>query len=105
LTAEVTITGTRQREAWLQRVMPPVEQLDQELWSIPVPIPQNPLRYVSVYAFGTGAGLVLIDAGWGSEQSWRSLLAGLETSTAARCGSSRSPRPPRTRTSWSSAAW
>jgi len=79
LTAEVTVTGTRQREAWLQRVMPPVEQLDQELWSIPVPIPQNPLRYVSVYAFGTGAGLVLIDAGWGSEQSWRSLLAGLES--------------------------
>jgi len=71
------ITGTRQREAWQQRVMPPVEQLDQDLWSIPVPIPRNPLRYVSAYAFGAGPGLVLIDSGWGSEQSWRSLLAGL----------------------------
>jgi hypothetical protein len=36
--------------------MPPAEQLDQDLWSLPVPIPDNPLRYVSVYAFGTGEG-------------------------------------------------
>lgn len=79
MSAELTITGTRQREAWQRRVMPPVEQLDQDLWSIPVPIPDNPLRYVSAYAFGTGPGLVLIDAGWGSEQSWRSLLTGLES--------------------------
>jgi glyoxylase-like metal-dependent hydrolase (beta-lactamase superfamily II) len=77
--SEPTITGTLQREAWLQRVMPPVEQLAGDLWSIPVPIPDNPLRYVSVYAFGTGEGLVLIDSGWGDEESWRSLLAGLES--------------------------
>jgi len=47
---ELTITGTAQREAWLRRVMPPVEQLEADLWSLPVPIPGNPLRYVSVYA-------------------------------------------------------
>jgi len=47
------------------------------------PIPDNPLRYVSAYAFGTGPGLVLIDAGGGSEQSWRSLLTGLESIGAA----------------------
>jgi hypothetical protein len=75
--AELTITGTLQREAWLARVMPPVEQLDGDLWSIPVPIPDNPLRYVSAYAFGTGAGLVLIDTGWESEESWQTLVAGL----------------------------
>ena len=74
---ELTITGTRQREAWLQRVMPPLEQLGEDLWSIPVPIPDSPLRYVSVYAFGTGDGLVLIDAGWESEEGWQALLAGL----------------------------
>src|SRR5438067_492300 len=61
---ELTITGAVQREAWLQRAMPPAEQLGPDLWSLPVPIPDNPLRYVSVYAFGTGEGLVLIDAGW-----------------------------------------
>ena len=76
---ELTITGTAQREAWLRRVMPPAEQLDQDLWSLPVPIPANPLRYVSVYAFGTGEGLVLIDAGWGAEESWLALRAGLES--------------------------
>ena len=59
--------------------MPPVEQLDGDLWSVPVPIPDNPLRYVSSYAFGAGEGLVLIDAGWGSEEAWQSLLAGLES--------------------------
>ncbi|MGD0241033.1 MAG: MBL fold metallo-hydrolase [Streptosporangiaceae bacterium] len=76
---ELIITGTRQREAWLERVMPPVERLDAGLWSIPVPIPDNPLRFVSVYAFGTGEGLVLIDAGWGSDESWRTLTDGLES--------------------------
>ena len=60
--SEPTITGTLQREAWLRRVMPPAEQLAGDLWSIPVPIPDNPLRYVSVYAFGAGEGLVLIDS-------------------------------------------
>jgi glyoxylase-like metal-dependent hydrolase (beta-lactamase superfamily II) len=76
---ELTITGTLQRAAWLQRVMPPVEQLAEDLWSIPVPIPDNPLRYVSVYAFGTGEGLVLIDSGWDAEESWQSLQAGLQS--------------------------
>jgi glyoxylase-like metal-dependent hydrolase (beta-lactamase superfamily II) len=77
--AGIEITGTAQREAWLRRAMPPVEQLAGDLWSIPVPIPDNPLRYVSSYAFGTGAGLVLIDAGWGSEEAWQALTAGLES--------------------------
>ena len=71
MTAELTITGVVQREAWRQRAVPPAEQLGEDLWSLPVPIPDNPLRYVSVYAFGTGDGLVLIDAGWGAEESWR----------------------------------
>jgi glyoxylase-like metal-dependent hydrolase (beta-lactamase superfamily II) len=80
---EPVITGTLQREAWLRRAMPSVEQLAGDLWSIPVPIPGSPLRYVSAYAFGTGGGtgggLVLIDAGWGSEESWLALLAGLKS--------------------------
>src|SRR5580704_11753680 len=76
---ELTITGTAQREAWLRRVMPPAEQLEADLWSLPVPIPANPLRYVSVYAFGTGEGLVLIDTGWGAEESWLALRDGLES--------------------------
>jgi glyoxylase-like metal-dependent hydrolase (beta-lactamase superfamily II) len=71
------VTGTRQLEAWRQRVLPPVEELAGDLWSIPVPIPNNPLRYVSSYAFGTGAGLVLLDTGWDADESWQALTAGL----------------------------
>jgi hypothetical protein len=68
---ELTITGTPQREAWLRRVMPPAERLDQDLWSLPLPIPGNPLRYVSVYASGTGEGLVLIDLTGSSGSAFR----------------------------------
>ena len=71
------VTGTRQLAAWRERVMPPVEQLAGDLWSIPVPIPRNPLRYVSSYAFASGGGLVLLDTGWAAEESWQALVAGL----------------------------
>ncbi len=74
----IEITGTAQHEAWQRRDLPPVEQVRPDVWSIPVPIPDNPLRYVSVYAFGlAGGGLGLIDAGWDSEGSWETLAAGL----------------------------
>jgi glyoxylase-like metal-dependent hydrolase (beta-lactamase superfamily II) len=73
----VEITGTAQHEAWQARSVPPVERLRDDLWSIPVPM-GGPLRYVSVYAFALdGGGLGLIDTGWGSDESWAALRAGL----------------------------
>ena len=77
------VTGTRQLAAWRERVMPPVEQLAGDLWSIPVPIPRNPLRYVSSYAFASGGGLVLLDTGWTASEAWDALVAGLESIGAA----------------------
>jgi glyoxylase-like metal-dependent hydrolase (beta-lactamase superfamily II) len=77
------VTGTRQLAAWRERVMPPVEQLAGDLWSIPVPIPRNPLRYVSSYAFASGGGLVLLDTGWAADVAWEALVAGLESIGAA----------------------
>jgi glyoxylase-like metal-dependent hydrolase (beta-lactamase superfamily II) len=71
------ITGTEQHRAWQERMLPPVEQLRPDLWSIPVPIPDNPLRYVSVYTLAVPGGLGLIDTGWDSQQSWAALTAGL----------------------------
>jgi glyoxylase-like metal-dependent hydrolase (beta-lactamase superfamily II) len=47
------------------------------LWSIPVPIPNNPLRYVLVYAFETDAGIYLVDAGWNTDDAFDTLAAGL----------------------------
>ena len=72
------VTGSAQHDAWRSRTLPPVERLREGLWSIPVPIPHNPLRYVSVHAFALdGGGLGLLDAGWGSEESWAALTDGL----------------------------
>jgi glyoxylase-like metal-dependent hydrolase (beta-lactamase superfamily II) len=74
---EIEITGLAQRQAWLDRDLPPVEQLRSNLWSIPVPIPQGTLRYVSVYVFAGAGGLTLIDAGWDSDVGWAALNDGL----------------------------
>lgn len=74
----IEITGTAQHEAWQRKDLPPVEQLRTDLWSIPVPMPHGPLRYVSVYVFAlAGGGLGLIDAGWESELGWEALTTGL----------------------------
>jgi glyoxylase-like metal-dependent hydrolase (beta-lactamase superfamily II) len=77
------VTGTRQLAAWRERVMPPAEQLAADLWSVPVPIPNNPLRYVNSYAFAAGGGLVLLDTGWPADTAWEALVAGLGSIGAA----------------------
>lgn len=43
------VTGTAQRDAWLARTFPPVERAGPDLWSVPVPIPDSPLRYTLTY--------------------------------------------------------
>ena len=57
--------------------LPPVERVRPGLWSVPVPIPNNPLRYVLVYAFETDSGPVLVDAGWNTDDAWAALCDGL----------------------------
>jgi glyoxylase-like metal-dependent hydrolase (beta-lactamase superfamily II) len=73
----IEITGQLQWQAWRERVLPPVEKVSDGLWSIPVPIPLNPLRYVLVYALECRDGLVLIDAGWDDDASWLALTDGI----------------------------
>jgi glyoxylase-like metal-dependent hydrolase (beta-lactamase superfamily II) len=74
----VVVTGTLQKEAWDNKILPPVEQVRPGLWSIPVPIPNNPLRYVLVYAFELdGGGVALVDAGWNTDEAWTTLSDGL----------------------------
>ncbi len=76
----VVVTGTAQKSAWDRKVLPPVEEVRPGLWSIPVPIPDNPLRYVLVYAFElAGGGVALVDAGWNTDEAWAALSAGLST--------------------------
>jgi glyoxylase-like metal-dependent hydrolase (beta-lactamase superfamily II) len=73
------VTGFAQQAAWKANVLPEVEQVRPGLWSIPVPIPNNPLRYVLVYAFESETGITLIDAGWNTDEAWDALNAGIET--------------------------
>jgi glyoxylase-like metal-dependent hydrolase (beta-lactamase superfamily II) len=57
--------------------LPPVERVRPGLWSIPVPLPNNSLRYVLVYVFETDAGPYLIDAGWNTDDAYQALDSGL----------------------------
>lgn len=59
--------------------MPPVEKVRPGLWSIPVPIPDSPLRYVLVYALELAgdAGVAIVDAGWNTDEAWSALNGGL----------------------------
>jgi glyoxylase-like metal-dependent hydrolase (beta-lactamase superfamily II) len=79
----VIITGTRQHEAWQQRVPPPVEQVRPGVWSIPVPIPHNPLRYTLSYAFLDDSGVLLVDPGWDTGDGRAAMKSGLATAGAA----------------------
>jgi glyoxylase-like metal-dependent hydrolase (beta-lactamase superfamily II) len=73
----IDITGRDQWQAWQDGVLPGVERVRDGVWSIPVPIPDNPLRYVLVYALECRDGVALIDAGWDDDRSWQALLDGL----------------------------
>ncbi|MFF0577082.1 MBL fold metallo-hydrolase [Streptosporangium saharense] len=47
------------------------------VWSVPVPIPGNPLGYTLIYALESPSGPVLIDAGWNHPDAWLALRDGL----------------------------
>jgi glyoxylase-like metal-dependent hydrolase (beta-lactamase superfamily II) len=64
-------------------VTPLVEQLGPGLWSIPVPIPDNPLGYTLVYLLESDRGPVLVDAGWDDPATWQALTDGVAASGAA----------------------
>src|ERR1043165_1955779 len=65
-------------EVRAQAPLPPVELVRPGLWSIPVPIPDNPLRYVLVYLIEqSGGGFALVDAGWPGGAARRVLRDGI----------------------------
>ncbi|MGW7194902.1 MBL fold metallo-hydrolase [Streptomyces chryseus] len=47
------------------------------VWSLKVPIPDNPLGHTLVHLLDTDAGPVLIDTGWDDPTSWDTLADGL----------------------------
>jgi glyoxylase-like metal-dependent hydrolase (beta-lactamase superfamily II) len=56
---------------------PQAEQVLDDLWSIPVPIPDSPLPYVLAYAFQVPDGVVLVDPGWNTQEALTALQEGL----------------------------
>jgi glyoxylase-like metal-dependent hydrolase (beta-lactamase superfamily II) len=73
----IEVTGVHLHEAWHAGVLPNVERVRPGLWSIPVPIPDNPLRYVLVYCLELDDGVALVDAGWNDDDAWHALNVGL----------------------------
>ena len=60
-----------------------VRQVAPDVWAVPVPIPDNPLRYTVCYALEAPGGLVLIDPGWDADATYEALVAGLAAVGAA----------------------
>jgi len=81
-TERITVTGTAQHDAWQARTVPPVERLDSGLWSVPVPIPNSPLRYTLCYLLPGDDGLVVVDPGWDTDEAWTALVDGLAAAGA-----------------------
>ena len=61
----------------MARELPSTQKLGPGLWSIPVPIPDNPLGYTLVYLLDSDRGPVLVDAGWHDPATWRALEDGV----------------------------
>lgn len=73
----VEVTGIAQRRSWELVGLPQVEQVRPGVWAIPVPLPNNPLRYVLVYLLESEGGAAVIDTGWSTEEAWDALVAGV----------------------------
>ena len=72
----VTVTGLEQRRAWRAREFPPSEQVTPGVWSVPVTIPDNPLRYTLCYLLLADSGAVVVDPGWDTDRGWDDLQRG-----------------------------
>ena len=74
----IEVTGTAQRRSWESPGLPDVERVLPGLWSIPVPLPNNPLRYVLVYLLELDTGAAVIDTGWSTDEAWTALVDGMD---------------------------
>ncbi|GAA1593940.1 MBL fold metallo-hydrolase [Kribbella hippodromi] len=73
-----------QFEAWRAYQLPPVEQVREGVWSVPLPLPPgNPMTYVNCYALAAPQGVTVVDPGWDHEEGWLALKSGLSTLGAA----------------------
>jgi glyoxylase-like metal-dependent hydrolase (beta-lactamase superfamily II) len=69
-------TSTPDRRGWEK---PGAHEVAPDIHRIPLPLPQDALRAVNVYAVAGADGLTLVDAGWALEESRTALEAALAT--------------------------
>jgi glyoxylase-like metal-dependent hydrolase (beta-lactamase superfamily II) len=72
------VTGLAQRQAWRDGRLPPAEQVASGVWSLPVTIPDSPLRYTLCYLLHGDSALIVVDPGWDDERTWQDLTRGLK---------------------------
>jgi len=72
------VTGLAQRQAWRDGRLPPAEQVASGVWSLPVTIPDSPLRYTLCYLLHGDSSLIVVDPGWDDERTWQDLTRGLK---------------------------
>ncbi|MER5962678.1 MBL fold metallo-hydrolase [Streptomyces sp. NPDC002057] len=61
-----------------QGPLPQVTEHGGGVWSLRVPIPDNPLGHTLVHVLDTDRGPVLVDTGWDDPASWAELTGGLD---------------------------
>ncbi|MGB8650683.1 MAG: MBL fold metallo-hydrolase [Mycobacteriales bacterium] len=59
------------------RPLPAVEKVTGGVWSIPVPVPDNPIGWTQVYLLESDGGPLLVDTGWDADEAWDALVAGV----------------------------
>lgn len=73
-------TSVAQHGSALARTTPEIEQVRDGIWAIPLPLPQaNVVESTLCYSIADAAGGVhLIDPGWGTDENFARLVAGLK---------------------------
>jgi glyoxylase-like metal-dependent hydrolase (beta-lactamase superfamily II) len=71
-------TSPAQFEATRDRTTPPLEQVRDNLWALPLPIPGGYMTYSILYLLrDADGGIHLIDPGWNSAENWQRLQEAL----------------------------
>lgn len=73
------VTGTAQRTSWDRGEIPAVEEVRPGIWSVPVPMLGNPLRYSYCHVLLDGRRALVVDPGWPADEAWDVLAGGLRT--------------------------
>ena len=78
MTVALQITGAVQKQAWIEKVAPPIEQISAFVWSVAIDFHENPVRHTFCYILSNESGeCLIVDPGWESDKGWNDLSAAL----------------------------